>query len=560
MKNIFTLWAALLLALAPIAGFAACSGQFNITYPTGVGTTTATANNGSANPTATDCPGSAGSAQLVFVPADAGTVGITRTINGVTTTLVATMSTVGGTTYTFTLPNVTASAVYALTNTVACNNAKNKAVSLTLAPSLTLNATAVEVCQGSSSTLTATGSTSGSYTWTAPGMTTVTNAGTLVVSPTATTVYTVTAPTSCSTTTTQSIKVGVPTLTAASDRTTLCSGTTITLTAASSEAGTTFAWTRAGVAVGSGASISVTPPAGTSTYRVTSSNPSGCANTSFVDVPVTVAAQTVGISPASASITAGQSATLTASSNLSGAAYTWRSGSTSGPTVGSTATITVSPPVSTTYFVTAVSGSCTTSQSARVAVTAAPGSPLPVELLWFEARSTASGTALSWATASERNSAYFEVQRSADGGRFETLSRVASAGNSKATLQYHALDAAPRPGLGYYRLTQTDLDGRISYSPVRTVSATTKPTDFSAQLYPNPLEASSVLRFDAPVAAPVLCSLRDALGREMQHYELPAQVGVQQLAMPDLTNLRTGLYYLVLRQGTQQQVLRVQQL
>ena len=558
MKIIFTLWAALLLALAPIVGFAACSGQFSITYPTGAGTTTANVNNGTSNLSATYCPGSAGSAQLAFVPTDAGTVGITRTINGVTTTLVATMNTVGGTTYTFTLPNVTASAVYALTNTVACNNAKNKTISLTLAPSLTLNATAVEVCQGSSSTLTATGSTSGSYTWTAPGMTTVTNAGTLVVSPTATTVYTVTAPTSCSTTTTQSITVRVPTLTAASDRTTLCAGTAITLTAVSSEAGTTFAWTRAGVAQGSGASISVTPPAGTSTYRVTTNNPSGCANTSFVDVPVTVAAQTVGISPASASITAGQSATLTANSNLSGAAYTWRSGSTSGPVAGSTATITVSPPVSTTYFVTAVSGSCTTSQSARVTVT--PGGPLPVELLWFEARSTASGTALSWATASERNSAYFEVQRSADGRSFETLSRVASAGNSKATLQYHALDAAPRPGLGYYRLAQIDLDGRTSYSPVRTVSATTKATDFSAQLYPNPLEASSVLRFDAPVAAPVLCSLRDALGREMQHYELPAQAGVQQLALPALANLRTGLYYLVLRQGTQQQVLRVQQL
>ena len=132
MKNIFTLWAALLLTLAPIAGFAACSGQFNITYPTGAGTTTTSVNNGTSNLSATYCPGSAGSAQLVFVPADAGTVGITRTINGVTTTLVATMSTVGGTTYTFTLPNVTASAVYALTNTVACNNAKNKTIVLAL--------------------------------------------------------------------------------------------------------------------------------------------------------------------------------------------------------------------------------------------------------------------------------------------------------------------------------------------------------------------------------------------------------------------------------------------
>ena len=124
----------MLLALAPIAGFAACSGQFNITYPTGTGTTTATVNNGTPNLRATYCPGSSGSAQLVFRPIDDGTVGITRTIDGVTTTLAATTSTVDGTTYTFTLTNVTASAVYALTNTVACNNAKNKTIALTLTP------------------------------------------------------------------------------------------------------------------------------------------------------------------------------------------------------------------------------------------------------------------------------------------------------------------------------------------------------------------------------------------------------------------------------------------
>ncbi len=109
-----------------------------------------------------------------------------------------------------------------------------------------------------------------------------------------------------------------------------------------------------------------------------------------------------------------------------------------------------------------------------------PTVPLPVELLQFTATPQGPAVHVAWATASEKNSAYFLVQRSADGRTFADLERVAAQGSSFARHNYAALDAAPLAGVSYYRLRQVDADGKYTYSPV------------------------VVVRFDGPHAAPAL--------------------------------------------------------
>jgi len=99
--------------------------------------------------------------------------------------------------------------------------------------------------------------------------------------------------------------------------------------------------------------------------------------------------------------------------------------------------------------------------------------PLPVELSNFTA--TAQGPTavrLAWATASEKNSARFEAERSQDGRTFERLGTVAAAGSSSTPRSYELLDAKLPTGVAtlYYRLRQVDLDGTFNYSPVRTVT------------------------------------------------------------------------------------------
>ena len=101
--------------------------------------------------------------------------------------------------------------------------------------------------------------------------------------------------------------------------------------------------------------------------------------------------------------------------------------------------------------------------------------PLPVELLSFTAEAQGAAVKLAWRTASEKNSAYFSIERSTDGREFIAIGQVAAQGSRSGPSTYAFLDSQAPKLLGpraasYYRLRQVDTDGTASYSPVRTVA------------------------------------------------------------------------------------------
>jgi len=95
--------------------------------------------------------------------------------------------------------------------------------------------------------------------------------------------------------------------------------------------------------------------------------------------------------------------------------------------------------------------------------------PLLVELLEFNAVKDQSNVSLTWATASERNSAFFDVERSVDGLNFSPIGKVDAHQNSTNRIDYEMLDEAPLAGINYYRLKQVDLDGTFQYSDIKSV-------------------------------------------------------------------------------------------
>lgn len=94
---------------------------------------------------------------------------------------------------------------------------------------------------------------------------------------------------------------------------------------------------------------------------------------------------------------------------------------------------------------------------------------LPIDLLYFQAKLVNSQVQFSWATAKEVNNDYFTVEKSADGVNFETLLEVDGAGNSQQLRKYSATDASPYNDVTYYRLKQTDFDGKYEYSKTEAV-------------------------------------------------------------------------------------------
>ena len=171
-------------------------------------------------------------------------------------------------------------------------------------------------------------------------------------------------------------------------------------------------------------------------------------------------------------------------------------------------------------------------------------SALPVELTRFGAAAEGSGVRLAWATASEKNSAAFEVQRSADGETYQVVGKVAAQGTSTSQHEYDFRDARPLAGLTYYRLRQIDNDGSSAYSPVATVRARAGAETLA---YPNPTTGLVVL---PAVAGPARYRLLDAVGR-------PVLQGEAAGGPLDLGPLPRGTFWLELTDATGRRVQRL---
>lgn len=113
-------------------------------------------------------------------------------------------------------------------------------------------------------------------------------------------------------------------------------------------------------------------------------------------------------------------------------------------------------------------------------------SSLPIHLLNFNGSLQKNNALLTWETASEISSSYFNVQRSIDGNHFDNAGKVNAAGNSAVAKNYTYTDAnitALNAPMLYYRLQEVDNDGAVAYSNIVSI----KMNGASAlSVYPNP--------------------------------------------------------------------------
>ncbi len=94
---------------------------------------------------------------------------------------------------------------------------------------------------------------------------------------------------------------------------------------------------------------------------------------------------------------------------------------------------------------------------------------IPVELVTFKAKANNSTTVLSWLTASEINNQGFGIERSNDGTNYTAIGNVKGNGTTSAAHNYTFTDNAPATGSNYYRLRQTDFNGKETMSSVVSV-------------------------------------------------------------------------------------------
>ena len=184
--------------------------------------------------------------------------------------------------------------------------------------------------------------------------------------------------------------------------------------------------------------------------------------------------------------------------------------------------------------------------------------PLPVSLTRFEATRQDANALLAWATATEKDNAGFAVQVSVDGRSFRSLHTVEpAAASSSAPRSYAYTDREPgKTGLRYYRLAQLDLDGTLTYSPVRTVFFDKAAARLSAA--PNPFGPELTLTLTAATATPeARLTLTDATGRTVLTQAVAVPAGRSLLVLPGLDALPNGVYLLHLPLDGKMQHLKV---
>ncbi|PBQ32718.1 hypothetical protein CNR22_13350 [Sphingobacteriaceae bacterium] len=215
--------------------------------------------------------------------------------------------------------------------TSGCTSTTAITISVAPTPTLNISASPTSLCQGQTTTITASGAAT--YVWN-PGIIT---GSAQIIGPSASTNYSITGTTgACSSTNTLAITVySPPVVFAIVVPTVICAGSNASLAAAG---GMTYTWTNGVPGFSLTGASPITNPTVTTNYTVAVSDGT-CINTTTVLLQVNPV-PILTISPLNASICSGQTATLTASGANS---YTWLPGASSG------SMITASPASSTSY-------------------------------------------------------------------------------------------------------------------------------------------------------------------------------------------------------------------
>ena len=179
---------------------------------------------------------------------------------------------------------------------------------------------------------------------------------------------------------------------------------------------------------------------------------------------------------------------------------------------------------------------------------------LSVDYKYFTGEIRGTTDHLLWATASETDNDYFDVEYSTDGTNFEKIGQVNAIGNSTEATPYEFTHQHPRIGLNYYRLRQVDVNGNASYSNVVVLEH--KASEISNNFFPNPTNDVVNYQFSSAVNESVKVEVLDVLGRVLRQTEHQAMSGLNNIAI-DLSPYLSGTYIIrVTHIGSQSTIVR----
>ncbi len=142
--------------------------------------------------------------------------------------------------------------------------------------------------------------------------------------------------------------------------------------------------------------------------------------------------------------------------------------------------------------------------------------PLPVELVSFEAVVDGAAVLLQWITASETNNAGFEIQSLSDlVPDWEGLGWIAGQGTTAEAQHYSYRVESRRAGRHLFRLKQIDFDGTFAYSPEVEVTVAVQGAFQLSPAYPNPFNPRTQITLAVARLQRMRVEVYDLMGRRV---------------------------------------------
>lgn len=171
-------------------------------------------------------------------------------------------------------------------------------------------------------------------------------------------------------------------------------------------------------------------------------------------------------------------------------------------------------------------------------------SPLPVDLLVFNAQKRGSKVYIHWETTNEINNSHFLVERSANAHDWKVVGKINAKEIPDVLNTYSLWDEFPASGINYYRLIQVDLNGTFSVSPIRVVQFK---NESSISVYPVPARDFVQIKSDINISN---ISVFDLNGRMLFSLSGISQKDIEL----NCATLATGIYLINLELDDNQKI------
>jgi len=184
---------------------------------------------------------------------------------------------------------------------------------------------------------------------------------------------------------------------------------------------------------------------------------------------------------------------------------------------------------------------------------------LVVKFVNFSVAKQDNSALLNWSVENESaNTATYEIQKSLDGINFTGIKTLSALNNGRTNNTYSSvvdnLSAIRASGVIYFRIKQTDRDGKFVYTEIRSVRVDKK--GIVIGVYPNPVKSAATVSFNLEENTDVILTLTDASGKQVLASQVQGFKGANTTKL-EMEKLAGGSYMLKVQAGSEVKVMPI---